>query len=562
MKKNKILLGLGTISSIIAPIAAVVSCGTTNKKNETVSNIADVFKTTAQTTETNSNDLTGLDGRAPLINSENPTNLRGIEESIKPKKDANVWTEKYTRRTFNDSLIKQWYENAVKNGWTSIEKYQMYQQYVLESGASSTRSSNIFGIPPSNANTSWLAYHFGPGVELAGSRKPYGFIGDWNANMSEVSPTWSGAENEKWNDIDNSLAWYHYEGAGSKQFLFNENNKENAVKRLESMQRLQRVSPNGISTETDSNNTVRNYVMLDGVLTDVNNLPFGNYKMYYVNDMGDLKNEDGFIRDDHGWKVVVTDRNLETMLTGVINPTCDATIAAHPEVTDTVLGSKLPLYDGARRAEVTKTAYAADYTVNSDFDLNHKFSKELEKTDISYYIGRYTITQKAESFTALTNNPLIHLPFKDVRGSDARMVVGGQQKTSTMPDRFGRMSKYHDIYGEDELHLSSWAWVENGQGGYKIWPSAKRLRYALDHWNRPSATVDATTIAHQTSLATKWNTAHQAEITAGTAVARTYEDYRNDEGEGYYRFFGCWRRIYPVKEWFTKSEFVMKERGI
>lgn len=544
MKTKKIILGLGSFVTVAAPIATVISCGT----NSEVLN--SVYKNNTETAQTPSIgnsavNLSGLNGSNPVIKESSANNLRNFEESIKPK-SVGVWQPDYKVRSFDNMLVRQWYQNAVNDGWQSIDDYQMYQQYVYEVGGKATKASNMFGVIPSNSNCSWIGFYYGPGNDLPFSTKQaYNFGGDWKANVSEMSPVWSGASKETWNHIDNEKKWYHYEGGDALQFLFDEDNKENAVKRLINMKRLKKVDLSQVMNEKDAGNHIRNYIMLDGQLYPSNNLPFGNYNMYYVNHTGDLTDDDAFVRDDNGWKVVVSDRDLDKMLSGVTNPTSQATITAHSEIKTTAVSSALTLYSGAERQEAKIIDYPADYNENAAFNMAHKYSADLNKTDVRYFIGRYSITEAADTFEKLMDNPLVHMPYKDVRGEGDEFTDTNQQKTDTMPNRFGRTGKYHDIYGNDELHHYAWAWVEDGNGGHKIWKSAKRIRHVLDLW------ADGTDqrIASQLS-----------KLAAQTGL--TKEQLKSCKGHGDYRFYGSFERIYPVKEWFTQSEYVTSDMGV
>ena len=565
---KSLLLTTSIVPIALTPIA-VISCSSetetavsrsaTLQKNR--AEAAPAGSTTAPSEYTAAPEYTGAQD---IITDANQSNLRDFEEAM-IEADPNVWQSKYVVPKYDDMLIRQWYANAAKDGWQSIDDYMEYQHYVYERGIKKTKNANTFGAQPSGNEASWLAFHYGPGGTLSEPGAfQWGATADWTANVSGCAPMWKGAEKETFNHIDNNLKWYHYEGADMNQFLFDENNKENAVNRLIFMNRLQRVSPSGLMNEEgmdvapaegikrDEHKITRGkYVMLDGVLTDVNNLPFGNYKMYYVSDNGASDDGDGWIRDDHGWKVVVTDRNLDKMFTQVINPTSQDTVDTHPEVaTTSVAVSSISLFEGnvSHVDAPSVVNYPSDYNVNKEFDIEHRFSAasadKLDKTDIKLSTGKYTITQAENSFSELATNPNIHLPYRDTRGQSLE-YRGNASAMREWPDRFGRKGKYYGSYGENGVHLSAWAWVEDGHGGHKIWKSAERLRHLLDVWADPT---DQRSVAQINNLQNR--------------TGLTREQLVPCKGHGDYRFFGNFQRIYPVGSWYKNSEFFELERGV
>ena len=550
MKKNKILLGLGAITTALAPLAATISCGSAKQITQTNSTISNAFQAAAATAApaTNLDEFNG--GTQNLIKEKYSTNLRFIEESIKPKK-TKEWSPNYRMKNYDNILPKQWYQNALRDGWQSIDSYQLYQQFVYEKGKLATKSSATFGAFPTPGNSSWLGVYYNPGGDLNGGRGPYDFVGSWSANRSELSPIWKGAEKESWNNIDDSLTWYHYEGGDTQMFLWDQNNMENAIKRLEYMKRLKRVDLNAVMDETgeDANGNVvsRNYVMLDGELVPVDDLPVGVYNLYYVRHTGLEDDQDDLVRDDNGWPVVVTDRDKDKMLNGIINPTCTASTTTYPDISSVTINRPstvtTPLYSGVDREAATVIDYPADYVVNKPYDIDHQRASTTN-LDNRYYTGRYRIAQKADSFDHLMDKKLVHMPFKDSRSDLERLTVGGEQKSSEVPNRFGRLGKYGDVYTENQLHHYAWAWVEDGQGGYKIWKSAARLRYFLDKWG------------DGTDPATK---NHVDSLPATTHLPMT--SIQPSSGHGHYKFWGSFQRIFPVKEWFVGSEFEVSDRG-
>ena len=544
MKKNKIILGLGSIAAVTAPIIAVVSCGNSSSvamnHNEGSRNMAAAVAATNNIATA----PVGLDGRGDVIDESNQNDLRAVESRLKPKTTG--WVENYTPREFKNMLPEQWYANALRDGWTSVEDYVNYMIYVYEKGALATKSSNTFGDFVGDANSSWLGFYYGPGNDLPfWGKAPYNFNGDWKANISEMSPVWRGASKEKYNNIDNSLSWFHYEGGDPKQFLFDEKNIDNGIKRLEHMKRLRRVDLNALMDESvgeGENKIYRNYVMLDGKLTNLDDLPIGVYNLYYVcHDSTD--DPHSFVRDDHGWPVVVTDRDKKKMLTQVINPTSSDTLTRNPQIASRDVNHTHPLYAGAQRAAAKTVDYPSDYTSVAEFTVDKQ--SKIYNTDEAHYIGRYTITQSADSFEGLLDNPLVHLPYRDCRGDQAEFTTPDTQKSTNIPDRFGRVGKYYPLYGADQLHHMAWAWVEDGHGGHKIWKSMLRLRHVLDLFG------DGTHPSVERQL-------QNLSRTEGVSV----DELRPCKGHGEYRFWGNYQRIYLRGEWFRNSEYWKAEEGL
>ncbi len=342
-------------------------------------------------------------GKYPIISKKNGFNYIQFDKS-NTKREKGKWYNDYLKKQFLDYDIAINYKFASMNGWTKEEylkflivKYEKYGQ----------ANNNKFGLI-AKTPSDWVAWHKTDGDNMGSD-----FV---DGHDSPVRPTWTGAEKLKVNNIDNTLNWYAYDGGISTFFLFDQNNLENGWKRLEFMNRIIPASLNEIKAETDKSKTKRNKYMVDGKLVDKLD-PFKHH--FYV-----TINGSDFVRDTNGWKVMVTNSDLKSAFTKILNPV----------VTDTT------------------------YNKNHDFLADRLLDASGDKKDIdeAYWDGKYSITHHADSFSALVKDKTFFFP---------REYINNQQ--GSYINSYGRKVNDADHYWEGGGF--NWAYVEDGLGGHKIY---------------------------------------------------------------------------------------------
>ena len=542
---RKLLFKIGGLAALVAPIATVVSCGTTTSANAVDAKQDTTNRAAAATSSATAS--TGFNQYQPKdfdIDKKDATDFRAIE-TYQGEVDMSVWRAAPVLKTYDDVNIQQWIKNAKIEGWRSVEDYQKYLQYVIETNGPSGYDKFAGNSVP---DVSWLSWNYAPGQKL-----------NQTYNVEDIKPSWINAENESWNDIDNTIAWYQYD-TGGEQFAFDANNIDNAWKRLVNMERLIPTTANSIRREASeglgadgttaisgTNPAVtRNKYMVDGELLDA--LPSGFHKYYYVtND----RNE--FVRDDNGWKVIVTDRDKEKSLSTIINPADSANTGA-PDADGDYPNARYDIYHpkpGKRHFwveneknkyqefdmeqgftdEVNKDETIAikavsygSYNKNPDFKLEDKFHAfngvngipKLINDPSTHWSGKYTITLKKDNFTNLVKYPYSWFPME-------------LQNNATNYDRFGQIAKQtytHPWAGTE----NTWQWVEDGHGGHKVYKSLDKLRKMIPDWRAKN---------------------YEKLVAAGdTDPASTFKIFAN------------WHHVFPVREWFVGEADIYKDEGL
>ena len=507
-KKTKLtLLSLATITTISAPIAIVVS---QKGVNEIKTTNLDGFDFKQRAGAANAQGHT--QPTEQLLNPKTATDFWSLGQKEQPI-DPKVWRPKPIMKKFDDAFMAQWVEMAKTEGWRSVEDYQKYLQYKIETNGHT--GFDTFG-GNSTPETNWLGWHFAQGGDLFTS---------YNAGMgSTIRPTWKGAENSSWNNINNSIAWYQYDLEG-RQFIFDANNVDNGWKRLQYMNRLVPTTANSIRRETttslgqDGTNPIsntnpavtRNKFMVDGELLDA--LPRGFHKYYYV------KIGEHFVRDDNGWKVIVTDRDKEKALSSILNP-ANTAITKAPDATGSYPNADWKVYDSHKGTIKIK---AIDYDAGSVYVKNpeHDRSKlyravngaPIDKTSAeTYWTGKFTLVHKEENFTKLVDYPHTWFP---------------QEARTTIPfDRFGQKASEtwtHPYNGGGY----AFQWVEDGLGGHKIYKALDKLKKTVISWRRN----------------------HVSELEPGTSS----EDLI---------FYANWNHVFPKRDWYVELADIYRDTGL
>ncbi len=170
------------------------------------------------------------------------------------KRDPKKWYSSYLKQSFDDYDIHLAYDFAKRNGWTNKE-YAKYLEVKYEKFGS--KANNTFGLV-ARTSEDWIAFHNGPAANQ--------FL---DGHGSPIKPHWVGAEKIASNKINNNLKWFAYDQGIKTFFTFDENNIENAWKRLLFMKRVQPVSIKEIKNESTENKKVkRNKYMVNGKLID------------------------------------------------------------------------------------------------------------------------------------------------------------------------------------------------------------------------------------------------------------------------------------------------------
>lgn len=511
MKKTK-LIKIALVSASITSLAVVpfmVSHNDISKSEKAL------FMKNAVATGAATNTVTAHPTHEqPTTNIVDPKNAINFWEFGKKEEeiDPTVWRAKPQMKKFKNAFMEQWVSTAKKEGWRSVDEYQMYLQYKIETNGP-TGYDTFAGASTPDEN--WLAWHKAQGGNL------------WSSYVagtgSPICPTWVGAENESWNDIDNTINWYQYDSAG-KQFIFDENNIENAWKRLIFMNKLIPTSEaevrNEVSSEkgadgnaiSDTNPAVqRNKYMIDGEL--LNDLPTGFHKYYYV------KYDSDFVRDDNGWKIIVTDRNKKENLSKILNPANQAN-AGTKQADGSYTGGKWKVYNsekGTININVINYDEGTVYTKNPDHDRNVFYSQDGNakdnKSPEAHWTGKFSIVHKEDNFTKLVNYPHTWFP-QELRVSKRPL------------DRFGQVAS--------ESFTHPWngggygfVWVEDGLGGHKFYKSLTKLKQQVIKWRRE----------------------HANELEPNTLS----EDLI---------FYGNWNHVFPKKEWYEELSDIYADTGL
>ena len=519
--KRKLFATLTTLSLVATPVA-VISCGH-EKEVTTRVNTTNIARPTEAAAPAEGSVRAPYQPTESMINPKKGLDFRGLE-LYQGAVDMSVWRSAPIMKHFEDAYVEQWWQNARVEGWRSIEDYQMYLQYMIETNGPTGFDKFAKNSTP---DENWLAWHFAPGGGLDTTYT----AGDG----STIRPTWVGASAEPWNDIDNTIAWYQYD-TGGDQFVFDANNIDNAWKRLTFMERLIPTTANSIRREastvgadggeiTDANPAVtRNKYMIDGELLD--ELPRGFHHYYYVtNDRSE------FIRDDNGWKVIVTDRNREKALSTIINPADKLNTGEYNAQYGSYQGGKLSnIYNRDPRHEARgdvkkmidiKSIDYGTYNKNPDHDIADLYTSNGNAKNNSdpktFWTGKYSIALKKDSFEQLVSFPYSWFPQEHRSQGGANYDRFGQRASQTWT---------HPWNGGGY----AFQWVEDGHGGRKIYKSLKTMRDVLTQWRANNASVRA----------------------------RNGDDSPAEE----FRFWGNWHHVFPVKQWYVDDIDIYRDSGL
>ncbi|TCG10410.1 hypothetical protein, partial [Mycoplasma marinum] len=353
---------------------------------------------------------------------------------------------------YSDYLIQRFKNYDIKINYNFASKNgwteETYLKYLkVKYELFGQSKNNKFGLV-AKTSQDWIAWHRGEGAAE--------FV---DGHDSPVKPSWKGSETIKSNGIDNTLKWFAYDQGISTFFAFDEKNLGNAWKRLEFMKRIIPTNIPEIKAETDSHKTTKTKFMVDGKLVDANKLdPFKHY--FFI-----TSNGTDFVRDTNGWKIIVSDDDYEKAFTNILNP-------------------------------IIKDS---SYPQNIDFPKSRLLNANNTKKDMdeAYWDGKYTITHSASSFSNLTKDPRFFFP---------REYSSNSQGAYT--NQFGRI--IHDAAHYWEGGGFSWAFVEDGKGGHKIY---KKINIS------------------------------------------------DDKKDLFGRFYGNWHHLFPKQDWFEKNKAIWKDKG-
>lgn len=500
MKRNKRIIYLGSALVTTASVAIAVTLNTkVNKDVASKKTYLNVLADDKQTVDSNpASSSTGASVSVPRTNLQHADSV--IQDPIKFSEvgkihahsaATNGWTPTYIPTDWeHETDIEISYFRAREDGWRSMSDYEKYLRahYELTGGEVETTFGEYVTHP-------WIAWHHNSGGQLWGSYN--------DGDQSNVRPTWQGVENEKENNINNTIPWYLYD-RGGKIFAFDNNNLQNAFKRLEYMKRIEKTSMSQIFFEEgkdkNGNKISRNKYLINGQFQEMN--PMKTY--YYVKD-----SEIDYVRDANGWKVLLCPEDIagsseqekyENMFKLVLNPHPQGTTATKAGDVTVVAGAnekyriattdvagyatetdpiqKQKILDNARQSniilkeEFSETVYPSDYNVNADYALAGvnelspaQNGKELHDASITWS-GLYKLARKSANFTDMVNDPNTLMPQEWYTWNNSC-------------DQYGRKSTRMFIGDVGSGGYNS-IWVENGHGGQKVWKNIRTLTDGVD----------------------------------------------------------------------------------
>lgn len=470
MKFKKIMFTSMAVASTVSLPVALVS--TLNKSDSRVIAPISVKASDAQQT-LDAAASTRFGSTSQLIKA--PENFRELEK-LHPAESTTAsteWTPTYKPVDYSKIFDQELeYYHARDYGWHSIESFENYLRARLEiAGSDAERTFASF------QEHEWLAWHHAAGGTLSAS-----YI---DGVTSPVRPTWEQAELHQpiGSEINNSIPWYLYD-RGAKIFAFDNNNLENAFKRMKWLNRVVPTSFSEIGNESDINKVSRNYYMVNGQL--VNKLdPEQDY--FYVKD-----NESDFIRDQNGWKVIISpdllqdkpgESKWEQLFDMVINPHAKGVaVGKSSKIVGTVdagFDVKTPVEKQAflesKRAShkidinaFKEIDYPSDYKANVEYAFAgiNSSSPATDGSKISAsdrnWSGLYRLARKSSSFAQMAKDPNTYLPQEIMENSNLIIdpYANQQARSYTHPWNGG---------GYNNL------WVEDGKGGHKVWKNLHRL---------------------------------------------------------------------------------------
>lgn len=458
MLKNKLIMILGMTTVVATPTTAAVI----------------VLANNNQTAEKNTSHDRGVAGS--II--DKPDDFREIEDlTTESSENDGQWSPHYRKIDWASIIdAKAEWAYARINGWTDIERWRLYTWFAREKQSPDIHSTfGAFSTPPGDG---WFAWHHARGGELSTSYS--------DGAGSAIVPMWDRAHLEEYNNINNDIKWYLYDRGGSI-FGFDQNNILNAWQRLIHLERIVKTSISEIraeegfdSREEDANPVQRNHVMVNGKFIPVANLSaFENY--YYVRD----NSADDWVRDSHGWRVVVTDENPYAALTKVINPEKQGVYSGVTGQRDARPFSNLDYskfkYEDANnyakfidknRHEVIE--YPNGYSINFPHALENNIVsltgldnqgneciKMADATDKDLWSGLYQVVMEKDSFVQIVE--------------DQNTLLPQEMWTTDYVTRYGAKGPWtysHPWNGGGYNFL----WIEDGKGGHKVWKDLYNLR--------------------------------------------------------------------------------------
>lgn len=482
MKKNLKIFLIGTVASatMILPFTSI-AIYSSNKEGSKTKSLSDIE---AKSMTEPQNSRTPFDQTSDIFTD--PVKFSELNNARVKSASEDEWTPVYNFTDWSKLIdIEVSFYRAREDGWRSMEDYERYLRAHYE-----TNNGEVERTFGEYITHDWIAWHHSAGGALWESYN--------DGDLSNVRPTWQEVELQPENKIDNTIPWYLYD-RGNKIFAFDDNNLENAFKRLKYMKRLESTNAESIRNESgkDKNNTnvTRNKYLINGEFRELD--PSVEY--FYVKD-----SEIDYVRDANGWKVIVAPQlfagatmaeKLSNMYTTVLNPHPQGTtatkagdVAVSPDqsekygiATTEVAGyaeetnpiEKQKLLDAARKKDIIlkeefkELVYPANYNVNADFALANvndqspdKNGKSLHDSSITWS-GLYKIVRKSANFRNMADDPNTLLPQEYYFWNHAS-------------DQYGRKQTRIFIGGVG-CGGYNYLWIEDGHGGRKVWKNLRTL---------------------------------------------------------------------------------------
>lgn len=307
--KKKLFISLSTFAAISAPVAAVVSCGSTKVvavPGQTGTQQQQGFQDSALPEKQWSEE--GMQGTS-MVDDNYAINFRSRENT-----KAVGWMSTFTPDASAD-MVDAYYNNAKIEGWRSADSWGAYMKYKYTFGLKNPNSTKFAGVSEEAPN--WQG--MGSDRTRPQSADP--------VEQSLYTNYWLGAYKEIYNkdafdanayDQNGDIAatgqlkrpWFGFNGAW-KNFIFSEDHKEDAWQRLVFMKVLVPTKLASITGEA-SGATTRNGAFVDGkfmTIPELSALP-ADTNFYFI-DKDMTGKDDNFVRDDWGWRAVVTDREFK-----------------------------------------------------------------------------------------------------------------------------------------------------------------------------------------------------------------------------------------------------------
>ena len=584
MRKNKfknIAVLSASAFTVVAPIAAVVSCSA-NETKETTNDFHAQVQAMDRITSGNPNisnragSPTDPDALNPYLGatiSRDTGESYGLKslDDIDPMKWQATPIEQKNWSKYNGKYA-YWY--AAKNGWT-VGAYQEFIKWVY--------NTRYKGITHEFATSPWNLFY----QTFIRSKKNVGSpLHEYNKNLSNVAHSrWENALNYMDNNIEDKMPWYavRVDEVRDKFFSFDNNNLINAWERMKDIGLLQVATFAEVQGEQAKDGTARNHYLVNGKFVAKAALD-SNLAYYKVSKTGSWGQDGGsYVRDDNGWISYValskdtkgyggsgshafgqathtvaadtTKANTIKQLEGEIknlffyNATTQSTKPTNKRDYTKIVGNDsvaghVPVINPTNKTENDAYATAnggADKWENysgkgievvypSGYTVNHEFSRTNDAQDatrtapvgMDNSLGSESFWQGKYTLVqaAPTWTDLLHdetVVFPYEHIDD----IGGDFPNNGQTWKQSKWSRpnatYGGYYSGEHGSWAMWAWVEDGAGGHKVY-KCPDFDYMMNEFRKD--THDPTLSVFYGNA--NWVTGHKAIYDKDSSLCEAY----------------------------------------